>query len=175
MGFAKKQLAIASSIAGIVIAIIIFSTPGLRQTAVDLERSGYSGAFITGILYAMNLTAATATAIFYDLPDSFNPWLAAVVGGFGALTYDLTIFSLFRRNSHAQWIEALKHKLPGHQRKIPSWLVATLGTIIIASPLPDELGVGFLGNSSIRPWRFMMISFLANTGGILFIQIIHHG
>lgn len=174
MRFSKKYLAITSSILGVFIALIVFSTPELRRTAIDLERSGYAGVFVTGILYGVNLTAATATAIFFDLPDSLNPWLAALVGGVGALAYDLTVFSLFRRNSHAQWIEQLKHALPGHQRKIPSWVLAMIGTVIIASPLPDELGVGFLGNSTIKPWRFMIISFLANASGILFLQTIHH-
>lgn len=174
MQFNRKYLAIVSSLAGLVIAIVVFSTPSLKQTAIDLEQSGYFGVFLTGILYGINLTAATATAIFFDLPDQLNPWLAAAVGGLGALAYDLTVFSLFRRNSHAKWIEELKHKLPGHERRLPAWMLPLIGGIIIASPLPDELGVGFLGSSSVRPWRFMLISFVANAGGILLLQLLHH-
>lgn len=169
-----KHLALLSALAGVVIAVAVFNTPALRQTAIDLEQAGYPGVFITGILYGMNLTAATATAIFFDLPDQLNPWIVALIGGLGTVAYDLTVFSLFRRNAHAQWIEKLKHSLPLQRRKIPSWLLATFGTLIIASPLPDELGVGFLGSSSIRPWRFILISFFANAGGILLLQLLHH-
>lgn len=169
----QKHFALISFAVGLIFAVIVFSTPGLRKLTVDLERSGYTGVFVTGILYATNLTAATAAAIFFDLPDRLHPVAAAVIGGLGAVAYDLTIFSLFRKNSHAQWLNNLKQRLPGRARKVPNWALNLVGILIVASPLPDELGVGFLGSSSIRPSRFIIVSFLANSGGILALQLLH--
>ena len=44
-----------------------------------------------------------------------------------------------------------------------------LGTLVIASPLPDELGVAMLGLAKTDKKSFLIISYLGNFLGILAI------
>ena len=56
--------------------------------------------------------------------------------------------------------------------RIFRWLIAFLGALIIASPLPDELGLTMMGFSKIKTSLFIPISFLLNSLGILIIGLI---
>ena len=47
--------------------------------------------------------------------------------------------------------------------------------LIIASPLPDELGVTMLGLSKIKDKTFLLISFIANGVGILAVGWVAKG
>jgi hypothetical protein len=47
-----------------------------------------------------------------------------------------------------------------------------LGALIIASPLPDELGLVFLGISKLKTRYFLPLSFVLNFFGILIIGLI---
>jgi uncharacterized membrane protein YdjX (TVP38/TMEM64 family) len=44
-----------------------------------------------------------------------------------------------------------------------------LGALIIASPVPDEIGVSILGLTKIRYWQFFMVTFILNALGIFLI------
>jgi hypothetical protein len=55
------------------------------------------------------------------------------------------------------------------------WLPLFVGGIILASPLPDEVGVSILGVAKMRPSRFMLMSFFFNSIGILVIGLIARG
>ncbi|MCC7436766.1 hypothetical protein IT402_02755, partial [Candidatus Nomurabacteria bacterium] len=50
-----------------------------------------------------------------------------------------------------------------------AWLAPVIGAIIIASPLPDEIGVGLIGISKMKNWQFLVLSFVLNSLGILLI------
>jgi uncharacterized membrane protein YdjX (TVP38/TMEM64 family) len=53
------------------------------------------------------------------------------------------------------------------------YLVYAFAGLIIASPLPDELGVALLaGFTHIKPWKFAIISYVCNTLGILIMLLI---
>ncbi|MEK7660290.1 MAG: hypothetical protein AAB343_03750 [Patescibacteria group bacterium] len=47
-----------------------------------------------------------------------------------------------------------------------------MGAIIIASPFPDEVGISLMGISQLKNWQFLVISFLLNSLGILFVVTI---
>ena len=49
------------------------------------------------------------------------------------------------------------------------WLTWLIGGLIIASPLPDELGISLLGFSKAKTSLFIVLSFVFNFLGILFI------
>jgi uncharacterized membrane protein YdjX (TVP38/TMEM64 family) len=44
-----------------------------------------------------------------------------------------------------------------------------LGAIIIASPLPDEMGVGLMGISKLKTSQFILLSFVLNAIGIFIV------
>ena len=55
-----------------------------------------------------------------------------------------------------------------------AWLLPVLGAIIIASPLPDELGITLMGLGKIKNWQFLTLSFVLNSSGILIIASLAH-
>lgn len=171
-GSSHRIIALVAFGLGIILAILVFTIPALREAVKNIEQSGYPGAFVTGILYGINLTSATATAIFFQIPDRFNPLIIAIVGAAGAVLYDLTVFSIFRHSSHTHWFETLKEKIPTHRIRWPNWVNLMIGLVIIASPLPDEIGAGWFGVGGIRPLRFALFSFSANAIGIFTLQLM---
>lgn len=143
-----------------------------------ITSTGYIGTFLAGILYVYGFTAAPATAILLILAKEQNIFLAGFIAGFGALTGDLLIFK-FIRWSFADEIEKLsKEKLFNHFNNKPpklfkKYLIPVLAGVIIASPLPDEIGVTLLaGATKISTKMFSAISYVLNTSGIFVVLII---
>ena len=139
---------------------------------------GYGGIFIAGALFAYGFTAAPATAIFLILAKEQNILLAGFIGGFGALIGDLIIFNFIRysfadeikRLSKEKAVLYINHKTPNIFKK---YLLPVVAGFIIASPLPDEIGVSLMaasGNISMK--IFSIVSYMLNTAGILIILFI---
>lgn len=164
----RKLISLSIFLAGIAAALLVFNIPGLAKGADMLEQAGYFGVFVSGILYALSFTAPAATVVFAQLPHGLNPIMVGLIGGLGALIYDVTVFALFRHESHHQMIEMIRSKLPGAHR-VPQWLTTSAGLFILASPLPDELAAGLFGFSSVRISRFMLLSFVCNAIGIMIV------
>jgi hypothetical protein len=53
------------------------------------------------------------------------------------------------------------------------WLAPVVGALVIASPLPDELGITLLGIARLRNWQFVVLSFIFNFAGIFAIVSLH--
>jgi hypothetical protein len=51
------------------------------------------------------------------------------------------------------------------------WLTFFAGGLVIASPLPDELGISLLGLSRVRIRWFVVVSYAFNFLGILLIAL----
>ena len=51
------------------------------------------------------------------------------------------------------------------------WLGPLCGIIIIASPLPDEIGLFMMGLSRIRMIWFIPLAFIVNAGGIFLVVL----
>lgn len=133
---------------------------------------GYSGTFIAGILFTYGFTAAPATAIFLILAGHQNIYLASFIGGLGALIGDLFIFSFIRQSfadeimklSREKIMSYFSDRLPGIIKK---YTLPVVAGFIIASPLPDEMGVSLLAASRIVSTKmFVIASYLLNTAGI---------
>src|SRR3989338_3554567 len=129
-----------------VIAYLLFyerTYPPYHDFLISL---GYFGTFFAGMMYSYGFTAAPATAIFLLLGAHQNIFLAGVIGGLGALIGDLFIFSFVRHSLHDEVSMLLKNRFfsylikntPGFFKK---YLLAVIAGLIIASPLPDEIGV----------------------------------
>jgi len=139
---------------------------------------GYMGTFMAGIMFAYGFTAAPATAIFLILAQEQNILIAGLIGGLGALISDLLIFSFIRQSfsseikklSREKIVRYLGSKTPNLLKK---YAAPVLAGFIIASPLPDEIGVTMLAASKIIPLKvFSAVSYLLNTAGIYLILII---
>jgi len=162
----------------IAIAYLLFSGksyPPIHEFFLSL---GYIGTFVTGVLFVYSFTAAPATAVFLILAKEQNILIAGLIGGIGALAGDMLLFR-FIRHSFADEVEKLskeyiivklKHFAPELFRK---YLVPVIASIIIASPLPDEIGIAMLAAfKAISTKAFVLLSYVLNTVGIFVILAI---
>jgi len=161
-----------------VLAYILFSQKTYLPFHDTLLVLGLFGTFLAGILFAYGFTAAPATAVLLILAKEQNLLLAGLIGGLGALVGDLLIFKFIRYSladelkklSNEKISQYINHETP---RTLKKYLIPVLAGFIIASPLPDEIGVSlFAAAKHISIRKFMIISYLLNTAGIFVILII---
>lgn len=162
----------------LILSLIIFfffaEHPAIRNTIDLIGSFGYIGAFIAGVLFVSIFTLAPAAVVLFFLADHLNPLLVALFAGMGAVAGDYLIFRflrdhvfdelkpLFVKNGGNELIELFKTPYFG-------WLLPFLGAFIIASPFPDELGIGLLGASKLKGWQFVGLTFLLNSVGIFLV------
>jgi hypothetical protein len=140
----------------------------------DIETLGYLGAFITGIFFVSTFTVAPAMVVLYRLAETFNAYEIALFAGAGAVLGDYLIFR-FLRDGVFDELRPLFARMEGSYvvkllyTPYFFWLTPLLGAVIIASPFPDEVGIGIMGISKIRPWQFVLLSFFLNAIGIFIV------
>lgn len=131
-------------------------------------------AFVAGFFFTSLFTIAPAVAALGEL-SNYAPLLEiAVAGAAGAVLGDLCLFffvrdflsvdiaQLFKRSSRRWLTHTFKHPFL-------QWLVPVIGALIIASPLPDELGIALMGLSKTRLIILLPVSFVMNFLGIALI------
>ncbi len=167
----RTAVSLAVFVLGAVVTLLALTSPVVQQLFAGIERSGYSGMVLAGILYAMAFTATSATILVAHAPAGLSLPLAAVLGGLGALAYDVVIFTFVRHGTRRGMLTAARTVL---QRDTAGrhWLLPVLGFLILASPLPDELAAGLLGMLQMSHRMFLLLSFVANTLGILTILLM---
>jgi hypothetical protein len=147
-----------------------------------LNGHGYVSMFLGGLLFSFGFTTPFALAIFIEMADFVDPFAGAVIAGFGAMCSDLLIFRWLRFSFMDEihrlkgtilmrWIHKKMHhdSVPEQIRRYVSWSVAG---IIIASPLPDELGVSLLSSvDEVKDRPFALFCFLMDTTGVLIVLL----
>src|SRR3989344_3710076 len=120
-------------------------------------------------------TVSIGTAILLILAENYSPVFLGIIAGLGAVAGDLTIFQFVHSRG---FVEEVKHLFEffGSDKihhllhtKYFSWTLPVVGALIIASPLPDELGVSLMGISRMKPYQFILLSFGLNSLGIFLI------
>ena len=159
-------------------AYLFFILKDLSVIRNFVSSSGYLGAFISGIMFSYGFTAGLSTACFLILGQSQNILLTGLIGGLGALAGDFIVFKFIRLSfedeikklSEEKIFYILTRDIP---EKIKNTALIILASAIIASPLPDELGVFMLATATkLSSKLFALLSYLLNTGGILIILLI---
>ena len=144
---------------------------------IQIGSYGYLGAAITGIFFVSTFTVAPASVILFHLAQDLNPVMIALYAGAGAVIGDLLIFRFLKDGVFDELAPIFKRFEGSYLSmlfKTPyfAWLVPVAGAIIIASPLPDELGIGLLGLSRIKTWQFVGLAFVLNSLGILAVVLL---
>src|SRR3989344_7166586 len=135
---------------GIYLAYFIFRLDYFHQFLENLQNFGYIGAFFAGVLFVSTFTIASGAVTLLILAEKLSAVELGIIAGAGAVFGDYLIFR-FVRNDIAKEVEELyrtfgpKHLTHVLHSKYFSWFFPLFGAIIIASPLPDELGVSLLG------------------------------
>lgn len=165
----------------ITIGIIIFSYSHIFSPLFSfLLALGIFGIFLTEIFYSYSFTSIPATAVLLVLAKQgdYNLILIALIAGVGAVIGDLLIFKFiqhsfddelkkFSREKIIIYIKGKAHPM------LQKYFMLLTGFLIIASPLPDEVGVFLVAEfTEISTKLFTLIAFILDTCGILVILII---
>ncbi len=139
---------------------------------------GYFGTFLAGLLYPYALTSAAGTGILLILAKEQNVLLAWGIACIGALISDIIIF-LFVKYGFSHEVQRLSKEsvVRTVNRWIPAsvrvYLLATLAGILIASPLPTEIGIMLLASiKNISFKKFVVIIYVLHASAIFVILLI---
>lgn len=139
------------------------------------------GSFIAGMFFTSIFTTAPAiVALGIIAQGAPNIFAVALPGAFGALLGDLIIFRFLRDGLNKDIIDLIKLQRSTRIKalfklKFFRWMMSGLGALVIASPLPDELGLMMMGLSKLNMRLFIPISLIFNFLGILAIGLVARG
>lgn len=164
--------------AGIGIAVIL----GYSDAVAGLASYGLAGrviaVFLAGFMYASLFTVAPATVGIIQLAGAGVPaWFIGCVGGLGAMTGDLALFRIIK----VGLIDVVLTKIRQQPGRVLSMLfqirlfrifLMVVGVVVIATPLPDELGLAIMGLSKARWPVIALIGLLFNGMGMAVIATL---
>lgn len=164
-------------IVSIYVAIELYLTGAIETWILASMPHVVPGSFLAGMGFTSLFTLAPATVVLMEIANVSSPLTVALIGAAGAVLGDLFLF-MFVRNSLAdnammlltsslrQRLRVLRHHPLLH------WILPLTGAIIIASPLPDELGLALMGFSKMDTRIFIPISYAMNFIGILGVTLL---
>lgn len=132
--------------------------------------------FLSGIVFASTFTVAVAISIVSMLAESHSPFQIALIGGLGALIGDTIIFKYLREDLIADF-EFLQDHFGNRMfrriihSKMIFWFAPIVAAMMIASPLPDEVGLLMLASIKLKYRHFFIISLFLNTLEILLVSL----
>lgn len=169
----RDTLLIALSIA----AALILSASGVFERFFFLNGdSQLLGIFLAGILFTSLFTTPIAIAMFVSMAPGVDSVTMAGLGALGSVLGDLALFGLVRFTFQSDLDHLLrmpKYKRLFHvfHRRTFRWMLPFVGALIIASPLPDELGIGLMGVSKMKTSTLVVVSYIMNAIGIALIHL----
>jgi hypothetical protein len=155
---------------GAVLGIVLVQT-GALDRILGLLGSGPLAAFVSGIFFTSAFTIAPASIALASLSSTVPVPVVALFGALGAVMGDLILFFFIRDRFAKDLKDSLKSPvlrsvLRSFHFGFLKWLAPLFGALIIASPLPDELGLALLGLSRTRVILLVPVSFVMNWIGI---------
>lgn len=161
----------------ILIAVLLVRY-GVIANAISLVEEGkIISSFFAGIFFTSAFTIAPASIALAELSKTLPVLQLAFFGALGAVMGDMILF-LFIRDKFADDLYRVVHSFHDKKltrflhRKFLKWLTPLVGAIIIASPLPDEVGITMMGFSKLNTKMLIIISFGMNFIGVLFVVFI---
>ncbi len=161
--------------------MVLFFTGSLVYAVDFLGKLSYLGSLILGALYASALTGGFASVAFVAIGEKNNPLVVAILGGLGAMFADFLIFRfikigiiseiklLFEGRFNLIRTQRIKNFVGLRLFRVPALL---FGFLVIASPLPDELGIFILASLGVRIKRSAPLFFILNASGIYLLALV---
>lgn len=162
----------------IFVALILFLTGTFDLLANSLNGAGYPSAVIAGFLFPITFTAAASGLYLVELGTDLNPIIIALLAGFGAMLADLLMFRFINGTIIQELKLIMALLVPPHRRKRMERLtrhrvfllgIPFIASLLIASPLPDEIGVALFGLVNFKPKYLSLITYVLNTAGIFLL------
>jgi hypothetical protein len=160
-------------ICGLIFAVFLVIIPVFQPLLLTFGSLGFVGAIVAGMLFVTTFTVATGAVLLGILLPQMGLIQLTILASIGAIIADLLIF-FYVKDGLVGELTPIYKKLGGSKlNKILhshtfSWTLPVLGAIIMASPIPDEIGVALLGLSRISVSKFLVISATLNLVGIFF-------
>lgn len=159
----------------LILAFFTFRNETLHSFLLHLGSFGYVGAFLAGILFVSTFTVATGAIILLVLAETVSPIEIGLIAGLGAVVGDFVIFRFIKDDLAREIVQIYSQFDKNHHfkkvlyTKYFSWTLPVMGAAIIASPLPDEVGISLMGISKLKTYQFLLISFILNAIGIFIV------
>jgi membrane protein DedA with SNARE-associated domain len=160
----------------IVCAVYIAQTGAIHVLVSATSGNLVVAAFVAGLFFTSLFTTAPAMVVLGELAQQGSLPVIALAGAAGAMLGDYILF-LFVRGRIAVDAQLLakgprlKFVVRALKHSRLRFVLPVIGALIIASPLPDELGMLLLGISSVKSRTFLLVSFFMNLLGIVLIGL----
>lgn len=174
--FLMQDIAIISL--SVLVAVFLVKTNVLSEVLLTTQELHSMGSFIAGIFFTSVFTTAPAIATLGHIAKEGSIINNAFFGAFGAVLGDIIIFQFIKDKLSEHFLDVVGHN--GLWKRIHAlfklkyfrWITFLVGGLLIASPLPDELGIGLLGFSKMKLKQFVPLSLFFNFIGIVLIGIV---
>ncbi len=169
---------VAIIVLSILVAVTLVRTNVLANSLASASEFEILGAFIAGMFFTSIFTTAPAMAALGEISLIQGVFETALIGAVGSVIGDLLIFRFVKDRFSEHIAELIGHKSIWRRfhllfkRRFFRWFTFLAGGIILASPLPDELGIAVLGFSKMRFKYFIALSFTFNFLGIVLIGLV---
>jgi hypothetical protein len=124
------------------------------------------------LFFTSLFTTGPALVVLADVMQVNGILIPALIGGIGAVIGDLIIFEFLKTHVTDELEQLLACPRRGSRLclilnlRIFRWLMAFIGALVIASPLPDEVGLMLMGIVKLKPRYLIPISYALNVLGI---------
>ncbi len=157
---------------GVVLAFILANLELFNMFLTTVHRLDYLDAFIGGILLAFTFSFAVGGLIVVTASETINPYAVAAIAGLGCMISDIIIFRFIKDTIPLNAQHVCEGPKSGYFARLYchryfQWTLPVIGAIIIASPLPDELGVSLVGISNMSLRKFAVMACVIDTLGAL--------
>jgi hypothetical protein len=159
----------------------IFSQPFISEWMKTVNKFGYFGIFFSGIFTSLGFTTPLGVGLLIKINPQ-NIFIGSVIGGIGATIADLLIFKTikfsfideFKRLGKTKFFREIGHIVKKNKSVlIRHYLLYVFAGILLATPLPDEVGVSMLaGLTTIKPLKLAIISFILHTLAIFALFLL---
>ena len=162
----------------VLVAVLLVQTEVLTNLLAFAGQAEIFGAFVAGMFFTSIFTTAPAIAALGEISILQGIFYTALFGAAGSVLGDLIIFRFVRDRFSEHVSEIMTHQSVWRRfhllfkRRFFRWFTFFVGGFILASPLPDELGIAVLGFSKMRVKYFALLSFAFNFLGILAIGLV---
>ena len=158
----------------ILLTIFLSENDSLNKTIFNISSIPMLGSFIAGILYVSASTAPFGVFLLLSLSKSLPAIEIAIFAGLGGAIADFVLFRFFKGNIIPE-ITPIYNRLGGQHltklmhHKLLRWSLPIIGAIIVASPIPDEIGVVLMGLSKIKNYQFILLSLFLDISGVFLL------
>lgn len=159
------------------VTYLLLRTGVLHQWVLVLGDLGYVSIFLAGMFFVSTFTVVPATATLFFLAEQFGVIPVALVGGLGGMVGDYIIFK-FIKDDLVDELKSLFKRIAGENilkahwivhTKYFAWLNPVVGALIIASPFPDELGIGILGVYKMDEKKFLLLTLVLDIASVFLL------